>query len=123
MPRADRGTSPTMPAATSVTLHPQVSDAVQVARRPSSRQITPTVTHVGGTGCEPSALELLKAMDGAERALLLHHLAQAHPDMIEAGVEWLAARRAECAERRRAAHNRKATLRHRAKRAAARNQA
>jgi hypothetical protein len=116
MPRTDRGASPAASAATSVTVHPQVSTAVTVAPQPAA-------THVAGASCEPSALALLETMDGAERALLLHHLAQAHPDIIEAGVAWLAARRAECEKRRRVAHNRKATLRHRAKRAAARNQA
>ncbi|MGH3251779.1 MAG: hypothetical protein ACRDOI_36980 [Trebonia sp.] len=48
-----------------------------------------------------SAAVLVEAMDGSERVLLLRHLAESHPDVVEAGVAWLAEWRAEGAERRR----------------------
>jgi hypothetical protein len=54
-----------------------------------------------GTGPQLSAAALVEAMDGAERKLLLNHVAQAHPEVVEAGVVWLAEWRAEAAERRR----------------------
>ena len=57
-------------------------------------------------GGEPAAPALVAAMDGAERSLLLAHLAQAHPDAVEAGIDWLARWRAEAAERRRKAARR-----------------
>lgn len=37
-------------------------------------------------GAESSA----EALDGSERKLLLSHLARAYPDVVEAGVAWLA---------------------------------
>jgi hypothetical protein len=54
-----------------------------------------------------AAAALVEAMDGGERTLLLNHIAQAHPDVVTAGVEWLAEWRAECAERRRKAGRRR----------------
>jgi hypothetical protein len=41
------------------------------------------------------------ALDGAERKVLLNHIAQAWPDVVEAGVELVAQWRAEGAEQRR----------------------
>ena len=41
-------------------------------------------------GPERAALALIEAMDGSERKLLLDHLAQDYPDVVEAGANWLA---------------------------------
>ena len=40
-------------------------------------------------------------LDGAERKLLLDHIARAFPEVIEAGAGLVAEWRAECAEHRR----------------------
>lgn len=40
-------------------------------------------------------------LDGAERKLLLDHIAQAFPEVVEAGAGLVAEWRAECAEHRR----------------------
>ena len=53
------------------------------------------------------SIEAVEAMDGGERALLLRHLAQAHPEVVAAGVEWLKQWRADCAERRRKSSRRR----------------
>jgi hypothetical protein len=77
----------------------------------------PVPNHVGGAGSEPSVEQYVDGLDGAERKVLLNHIAQAWPEVVEAGVELVAQRRAECAERRRAADKWKAKERRRRQRA------
>ena len=43
----------------------------------------------------------VEGLDGSERKLLLAHIAQAWPEVVEAGAELVAQWRAECAEHRR----------------------
>ena len=47
-------------------------------------------------GAELSAEAYVEGLDGAERALLLRHIAHAWPDVVEAGVRRVADWRAEC---------------------------
>ena len=61
----------------------------------------------GGARPELSAEAYVEGLDGSERAVLLRHLAQAWPEVVEAGVELVAQWRAECAERRQEAAKRK----------------
>ena len=61
----------------------------------------PTSVSVRGEGgAELSAEAYVEGLDGAERALLLRHIAHAWPDVVEAGVRLVADWRAECAEHR-----------------------
>ena len=76
--------------------------------------------HLGGAGSEASAEQYVDGLDGAERKVLLNHIAQTWPEVVEAGVKLVAQWRAECAERRHAADKRKARERHRRQRADAR---
>jgi hypothetical protein len=76
--------------------------------------------HLDGAGSEPSVEQYVDGLDGAERKVLLNHIAQAWPEVVEAGVELVAQWRAECAERRHAADKRKAKERRRRHRADAR---
>lgn len=68
-------------------------------------------------GSESGVFAYVDGLAGAERKVLLNHIAQAWPAVVEAGVELVAQRRAECAERRRAAGKRKAKERRRRQRA------
>jgi hypothetical protein len=56
---------------------------------------------VGGTGPESAIFAYVDGLPGAERKVLLNHIAQAWPEMVEAGVELVAQWRTECAEHRR----------------------
>ena len=60
-----------------------------------------TLATVVEDGAEATALAYVEALDGAERKLLLGTVAQAWPDVVRAGAELLAARRAETADRAR----------------------
>jgi hypothetical protein len=52
----------------------------------------------GGPEC--AAVAHVEALDGSERALLLRHIAQAWPEVVEAGAELVAQWRAEAAGHR-----------------------
>jgi hypothetical protein len=56
---------------------------------------------VAEAGAEHAAVVFVDGLDGAERKVLLHHIAQAFPDVVEAGVELVAQWRAESAEHRK----------------------
>lgn len=82
-------------------LSPQVTPPALAGGRDSSDQGAPgSATPVGG-GPELSAVAYVDGLDGSERKLLMHHIAQAFPDVVEAGAELVAQWRAECAEHRR----------------------
>ena len=66
--------------------------------------------HLGRAGAEPSVEAYVDRLDGAERKVLLNHIAQAWPEVVEAGVELVARWREECAARRHAADKRKANV-------------
>jgi hypothetical protein len=89
-------------------------------RDPVPDHQAPVPNHLGGAGSEPSVEAYVDELDGAERKVLLNHIAQAWPEVVEAGVELVAQWRAECAERRHAADKRKAKERRRRQRADAR---
>ncbi len=76
--------------------------------------------HLGGAGSAPSVEAYVDGLDGAERKVLLNHIAKAWPEVVEAGVALVAQWRAESAERRHAAVKRKAKERRRRQRADAR---
>jgi hypothetical protein len=86
-------------------------------RDPLPDHSAPMPNHLGGAGSEPSVEHYVDGLDGAERKVLLNHIAQAWPEVVEAGVELVAQWRAECAERRYAADKRKAKERRRRQRA------
>lgn len=88
--------------------------------RAPSGHLAPVPDHLGGAGSEPSVEAYVDGLDGAERKVLLNHIAQAWPEVVEAGVELVAQWREECAERRHAADRRKAKERRRRQRADAR---
>lgn len=69
----------------------------------TSHQGEPPSVEVGEDSALTSAEQLVKAMDGSERALLLRHLAKVQPTVVETGAAWLGQWRAECAERHRRA--------------------
>ena len=54
-----------------------------------------------GSRKEQGDLAYVDRLDGAERKLLLDHIARAFPEVIEAGAGLVAEWRAECAEHRR----------------------
>ena len=54
-----------------------------------------------GSRKEQGDLASVDRIDGAERKLLLDHIARAFPEVIEAGAGLVAEWRAECAEHRR----------------------
>jgi hypothetical protein len=58
-------------------------------------------------GLESAVAAYVDRLDGAERKVLMKHIAQAWPEVVEAGVELLAQWRAESAERRRKALRRR----------------
>jgi hypothetical protein len=60
-------------------------------------------TSAAAAGSELSAEARVRALDGAERAVLLDHIARAYPEVVDAGFELVAQWRAECAERRKEA--------------------
>jgi len=74
---------------------------------PASASGPPVAANGGGARPELSAEAYVEGLDGSERAVLLRHLAQAWPEVVEAGVELVAQWRAECAERRQEAAKRK----------------
>jgi hypothetical protein len=86
-------------------------------RAPASASGEPAAATVGGAGPESAVVEYVDGLDGAERKALLNHIAQAWPDVVEAGVELVAQRRAESAERRREALRRREHDRRRRRRA------
>jgi hypothetical protein len=67
-------------------------------------------------GVESSTAELVDAIDGAERTLLLRHLAQAYPDLVQAGIEWLGEYHEAARERQRVGRNSKSKERRRRRR-------
>ena len=52
---------------------------------------------------ESAVFAYVDGLDGAERKVLLNHIVQAWPEVVEAGVELVAQWRAECAEHRQEA--------------------
>jgi hypothetical protein len=62
-----------------------------------------TLTHSQAVTAEAGAESSAEALDGSERKLLLSHLARAYPDLVEAGVAWLAEYHEAARERQRKA--------------------
>jgi hypothetical protein len=54
-----------------------------------------------GALAEAAAVAYVDGLDGSERKILLHHIAQAFPDVVEAGTRLVEEWRAEAAEHRR----------------------
>jgi hypothetical protein len=77
------------------------------------RDTKPTPAALIDGGVEASVINLVDAIDGAERALLLRHLAQADPDLVEAGVAWLGEYHEAARERQRVGRNSKSKERRR----------
>ena len=88
-------------AATVVPLPPQVTAAARGARRDASDQSEPAAASLVEDGRERAAVAYVDGLDGSERKVLMHHIAQAFPGVVEAGVELVAQWRAEAAEERR----------------------
>lgn len=108
--------SPTTFAATAATVSPQVAPAAHAGGRTTPGQVPPGLATLAGNGPETAALALVEAMDGSERAVLLRHIAATSPAVVHGGITWLAAWRADVAERRRVASNRKSKDRRRRQR-------
>jgi hypothetical protein len=98
-PRTDG--SATTSAATVSHLSPQASAAPLGARRDSSDQSAPAPATPVEDGPECAAVAYVDGLDGSERKVLMHHIAQAWPEVVEAGAELVAQWRAEAAEHRR----------------------
>jgi hypothetical protein len=64
-------------------------------------------THSQAATTEAGAESPAEALDGSERKLLLSHLARTYPDVVEAGVAWLAEYHEAARERQRAARRRR----------------
>jgi hypothetical protein len=75
--------------------------AVVPAPRRAAEPGAPASASVCQGGPELAAVVFVDGLDGAERKVLLHHIAQAYPDVVDAGVGLVAQWRAECAEHRR----------------------
>jgi len=103
------GTKPAGPA--------PVPGAPGATRGPRSDNPQPVSATVVDVGAESAALAYVDGLDGAERKLLLNHIAQAWPEVVEAGVELVARWRAECAERRQERARRMKSERRRRQRA------
>lgn len=70
----------------------------------------------GESGSRGALADVLEALDGSERKLLLEVLADGWPDVVEAGLQRLAEWHADCRERYRATRRQKARERRRASR-------
>ncbi len=81
----------------------QLIAAAIAAERDTSGQGERAAASLVEGGAELSAEAYVEGLDGAERALLLRHIARAWPDVVEAGVRLVADWRVECAEHRRTA--------------------
>jgi hypothetical protein len=64
-------------------------------------------THSKASTTEAGAESSADALDGSERKLLLSHLARTYPDVVEAGVAWLAEYHKAARERQRTARRRR----------------
>jgi predicted phosphoribosyltransferase len=71
----------------------------------------------GPAGSECAVAAYVDGLDGAERKVLMNHIARAWPELVEAGVELVAQWRAESLERRRKALRRREHDRRRRRRA------
>jgi hypothetical protein len=116
------GGSSTTSAATRSHLSLQVGATEPGGGRTDSGQGEP----VSGTrrvqaGSESVVFAYVDGLAGAERKVLLNHIAQAWPEVVEAGVELVAQWRAECAEHRRENGKRRRRDQRRRQRAAAGN--
>lgn len=98
-------------------LSPQAAAAKCGTGGPLRDSPQPNSARLAEGGPELSAETLVEGLDGSERKLLLDHLARAHPELVEAGVAWLAEYHAANAERRRADRKRKEKDRRRRRRA------
>ena len=67
----------------------------------------PVPGHPGEAGAELSVEACVEGLDGSQRIILLNHIAQAFPEVVEAGLALVAEWRAECAGRRRKALRRR----------------
>ena len=82
-------------------LSPQVAAVTRDTRRDASVQSEPAAASLAEDGRECAAVAYVDGLDGSERKVLMHHIAQAFPGVVEAGTELVAQWRAECAEHRR----------------------
>jgi hypothetical protein len=87
--------------------------AVKIAPRPDdlgggcTGDLAPLPNHVGWAGSESAVTAYVDGLNGAERKVLVNHIARAWPEVVEAGVELVAQWRAESAELRRKALRRR----------------
>lgn len=86
--------------------------------RDSAGQGAPVPATPVGDGPERAAVAYVDGLDGSERKVLMHHIAQAFPGVVAAGAELVAEWRAECAEHRRKNDRRKDHDRRRRRRSA-----
>jgi hypothetical protein len=99
-------------------LSPQAGRAEPGARPDSSDHGEPVSAAAGEAGREWSAEAYVEALDGAERKILLDHIARAWPEVVEAGTVLVARWRAECAKQRRENEKRRRREQRRRQRAA-----
>ena len=92
---------------TSRHLPPQASAGGVHTMDTSADQGAPALATPVEGGPECAAVAYVDALDGSERKLLLTHIAQAWPEVVEAAAGLVAQWRAECAEHRRKAARRK----------------
>ena len=82
-------------------------EPVPAHRAPLSASGEPVAATVVQGGPESAVFAYVDGLDGAERKVLLNHIARAWPEVVEAGVELVAQWRAECAGHRQEAAKRK----------------
>jgi hypothetical protein len=80
---------------------PQAAPLALAGGRDTSDHGAPGSATPVEAGPECAAVAYVEALDGSERKLLLTHIAQAWPEVVEAGAELVAQWRAEAAEHRR----------------------
>lgn len=99
--------SATTSRAALVPLSPPVTSAPLGGARDSSGQGGPASASLVEDGTAADVLAYADGLDGSERKVLLNHIAQAWPEVVQVGVELVAQWRAECAERRRESEKRR----------------
>ena len=106
-------------AGTKPVARPSASGAGRPGRGLRSKHLAPVPAIVVDGGPDSAVFAYVDGLDGAERKVLLNHIAQAWPDVVRAGVELVAEWRAECAEHRRKNDRRREHDRRRRRRAEA----
>ena len=93
--------SATIPRAAGNRLAPQASPAALAGTRPVSASGAPGCATPVEAGAECAAVAYVEALDGAERKLLLAHIARAYPEVVVAGAELVARHFGDVSQHRR----------------------